>query len=163
MEQEDLGLSHHEAQEWRIIGGWRDGSTVKSTDCFSRGPEFKSQQSYGGSQPSLMRSDAFFWSVSEDSYSVLINNKQTNKKFFLKRKEWRVIESLLPRQSRGSGEGAEFFPDGMCSGRQKETWPLPHAGQPRVRVSKRKPHLTLPLAIPKASSLSRLCTPNDNL
>lgn len=40
--------------------------------------------------------------------------------------EWSVIKSLLPRQRRGS-EGMEFFPDGMCSGRQKETWPLPHA------------------------------------
>jgi hypothetical protein len=24
--------------------GWRDGSAVKSTDCSSEGPEFKSQQ-----------------------------------------------------------------------------------------------------------------------
>jgi hypothetical protein len=24
--------------------GWRDGSEVKSTDCSSKGPEFKSQQ-----------------------------------------------------------------------------------------------------------------------
>jgi hypothetical protein len=29
--------------------GWRDGSVVKSTDCSSEGPEFKSQQSHGGS------------------------------------------------------------------------------------------------------------------
>jgi high mobility group protein B2 len=43
--------------------GWRDGSAVKSTDCSSEGPEFKSQQPHGGSQPSVMRSDAFFWSV----------------------------------------------------------------------------------------------------
>jgi hypothetical protein len=33
--------------------GWRDGSAVKSTDCSSRGPEFKSQQPHGGSQPSV--------------------------------------------------------------------------------------------------------------
>jgi hypothetical protein len=45
------------------IVGWRDGSTVKSTDCSSEGPEFKSQQPHGGSQPSLMRSDALFWCV----------------------------------------------------------------------------------------------------
>jgi hypothetical protein len=31
---------------------------VKSTDCSSRGPEFKSQQPHSGSQPSVMRSDA---------------------------------------------------------------------------------------------------------
>jgi hypothetical protein len=41
------------------ILGWRDGSMVKSTDCFSRGPEFSSQQPHGGSQPSVMGSDAF--------------------------------------------------------------------------------------------------------
>jgi hypothetical protein len=41
--------------------GWRDGSVVKSTDCSSEGPEFKSQQPHGGSQPSVMGSDALFW------------------------------------------------------------------------------------------------------
>jgi hypothetical protein len=54
-----------------IIGGlsystlrsWRDGSVVKSTDCSSRGPEFKPQQTHGGSQPSVMGSDVYFWSV----------------------------------------------------------------------------------------------------
>ena len=40
--------------------GWRDGSAVKNTDCSSEGPEFKSQQSCGGSQPSVVRSDALF-------------------------------------------------------------------------------------------------------
>jgi hypothetical protein len=50
------------------LKGWRDGSAVKSTDCSSRGPEFKSQQPHGGSQPGdLMPSSG----VSEDSYSVL--------------------------------------------------------------------------------------------
>jgi hypothetical protein len=47
----------------RQIWGWRDGSVVKSTDCSSKGPEFKSQQPHGGSQPSVMKSDALFWSV----------------------------------------------------------------------------------------------------
>jgi hypothetical protein len=42
---------------------WRDGSTVRSTDCSSEDPEFKSQQPHGGSQPSEMRSDALFWCV----------------------------------------------------------------------------------------------------
>jgi hypothetical protein len=45
--------------------GWRDGSVVKSTDCSSIGPEFKSQQPHGGSPSS---------GVSEDSYSVLTYN-----------------------------------------------------------------------------------------
>jgi hypothetical protein len=43
--------------------GWRDGSEVKSTDYSSIGPEFKSQQPHGGSQPPVMRSDALFWCV----------------------------------------------------------------------------------------------------
>jgi hypothetical protein len=42
-------------------GPWRDGSAVKSTDCSSEGPEFKSQQPHGGSQPPIMRSD--FWCI----------------------------------------------------------------------------------------------------
>jgi hypothetical protein len=36
---------------------------LKSTDCSSKGPEFKSQQPHGGSQPSITKSDALFWSV----------------------------------------------------------------------------------------------------
>jgi hypothetical protein len=40
------------------LKGWRDGSVVKSNDCSSRGPIFKSQPPYGGSQPSVMGSDA---------------------------------------------------------------------------------------------------------
>jgi len=60
--------------------GWRDGSMVKTTDCSSRGPEFNSQQPHGGSQLSVMRSDAFFWYV-EDSYSYLhIINKSFKEK-----------------------------------------------------------------------------------
>ena len=48
---------------------------VKSADCFSKGPEFTSQQPHGGSQPSVMSSDALF-GVSEDSYSVLTYNNK---------------------------------------------------------------------------------------
>jgi hypothetical protein len=40
--------------------GWRDGSVVKSTGYSSRGPEFNPQQPHGGSQPSVMESDALF-------------------------------------------------------------------------------------------------------
>jgi hypothetical protein len=43
--------------------GWRDGSAVKSMDCSSRGPEFNSQQPHGGSQPSVMGSEALFCCV----------------------------------------------------------------------------------------------------
>ena len=38
------------------MGGWRDGSEIKNTDCSFRGPEFYSQQPHGGSQSSIMRS-----------------------------------------------------------------------------------------------------------
>jgi hypothetical protein len=36
---------------------------VRAPDCSSEGQEFKSQQPHGGSQPSVTRSDALFWSV----------------------------------------------------------------------------------------------------
>jgi hypothetical protein len=47
----------------KIHMGWQDGSVVKSADCSSKGPEFKSQQPHGGSQPSVMKFDALFWSI----------------------------------------------------------------------------------------------------
>jgi hypothetical protein len=37
------------------LEGWRNGSVVKSTDCSSKGPELKSQQSHGGSQLSITK------------------------------------------------------------------------------------------------------------
>jgi hypothetical protein len=36
---------------------------ARAPDCSSEGPEFKSQQPHGGSQPSVTRSDPLFWSV----------------------------------------------------------------------------------------------------
>ena len=48
---------------FKTIKGWWDGSAVKSTDCSSKGPEFKSQQPHGGLQPSIMRSDTLFWCI----------------------------------------------------------------------------------------------------
>jgi hypothetical protein len=36
---------------------------VRDADCSSEGPEFKSQQPHGGSQPPVMRSYALFWWV----------------------------------------------------------------------------------------------------
>jgi hypothetical protein len=53
-------ISNHEKIP---VWGWRGGSASKSTDCSSEGPEFKSQQPHGGSQPSVMRSDALFWHI----------------------------------------------------------------------------------------------------
>jgi hypothetical protein len=46
-----------------FLGGWRDGSAVKSTDFFTRGPEFNSQQPHGGLQPFIMGSNAIFWYI----------------------------------------------------------------------------------------------------
>jgi hypothetical protein len=58
-----------------LASGWRDGSAVKNTDCSSKGPEFNSQQPHGGSQPSVIRSDALFWCISRQHtvYSYIIN------------------------------------------------------------------------------------------
>jgi hypothetical protein len=49
-------------KDWRPLG-WQDGSVVKGANCSIEGPEFKSQQPHGGSQPSLTKSDALFWSI----------------------------------------------------------------------------------------------------
>ena len=42
------------------FGDWRDGLAVKNTGYISRDTEFNSQQTRGGSQPSVMGSDALF-------------------------------------------------------------------------------------------------------
>ena len=49
--------------KWTILAGEIDGSVGYNTDYSSEGSEFKSQQPHGGSQPSVMRSDALFWGV----------------------------------------------------------------------------------------------------
>jgi hypothetical protein len=53
----------HILNKERVLSGWQDGSAAKSPDWSSEGPEFKSQQPHGGSQPPVMRSDAHFWCV----------------------------------------------------------------------------------------------------
>jgi hypothetical protein len=58
-----------------LTGGWRHGSVVKSTDCSSRGPEFKSQQPYGGSQPSVTRPDSLLWCLKTATVYLHIINK----------------------------------------------------------------------------------------
>ena len=45
---------------------------VRAPDCSSEGPEFKSQQPHGGSQPSVTRSDSLFWSVSGQLQCIYI-------------------------------------------------------------------------------------------
>ena len=54
-------------------------SVVKSTDCSSRGPEFSSQQPHGGSQPSVMESDALFWGVWRKQHSTHTERKKTDR------------------------------------------------------------------------------------
>jgi hypothetical protein len=48
---------------------------VRAPNCSSKGPEFKSQQPHGGSQPSVTRSDALFWSVWTATVYLHIINK----------------------------------------------------------------------------------------
>ena len=73
-------------EEVKIPGrGWRDGSEVKSTDYSSRGPGFNSQQQHGGSQPSVMGSNALFWCVWRQLQRTHVNKKKERKE--KKRKE----------------------------------------------------------------------------
>jgi hypothetical protein len=62
-----MGLGYSSVDEEEGYRGWRDGS-ASTADSSSKGPEFNSQQPYGGSQPSVMPSSG----TSEDSNSVLI-------------------------------------------------------------------------------------------
>jgi hypothetical protein len=55
-----------------MFQGWRDGSEVKSTGCSFKGHEFNSQQPHGGSQPSVMGSDALFWDAGVHADRALI-------------------------------------------------------------------------------------------
>jgi hypothetical protein len=45
------------------LGAGEMAQWVRAPDCSSEGPEFKSQQPHGGSQPSVTRSDSLFWYV----------------------------------------------------------------------------------------------------
>jgi hypothetical protein len=46
---------------------------VRALTFSSRGPEFNSQHPHGGSQPSIMRSDAFFWHAGIHAGRALIH------------------------------------------------------------------------------------------
>jgi hypothetical protein len=60
------------------LGGWRDGSAIKSIDYSSRGSEFNSQQPHGGSQPFVMGSDAFCSAGIHADRALTHMHKQTN-------------------------------------------------------------------------------------
>jgi hypothetical protein len=70
-----------------LILAWRDGSVVTNTVCSFRGPEFNSHQPHGGSQPSIMGSDALFWCLRRVTVYSQASNKQTNKQINLKYKQ----------------------------------------------------------------------------
>jgi hypothetical protein len=52
---------------------WRDGSEVKNIECSSRGHAFNPQQPHGGSQPTVMGSDALLWCASIHTSRTLYN------------------------------------------------------------------------------------------
>jgi hypothetical protein len=68
-----MGKTGTEVWNRKEIEGWRDGLEVKSTDCSSEGPEFKSQQPYGGSQLSVMRSASLLCLKAATVYLHIIN------------------------------------------------------------------------------------------
>ena len=89
------------------IGGWRDGSAVKSTDCSSRGPEFNSQQPHGDSQPSIMRSGALFWPCSHtyrQNIIYIINNS------FFKIKQNKTPKTKTQNQNKKNKKQTLSFP-----------------------------------------------------
>jgi hypothetical protein len=53
---------------------------VKSTDCFSKSPEFNSQKPHGSSQPSVMGSDALLKCVQKQLQCMHINKINLFKK-----------------------------------------------------------------------------------
>jgi hypothetical protein len=76
--RQDLGISdqHEQCREEDLIfskkevtlkmthlGADEMAQWVRAPHCSSEGPEFKSQQPNGGSQPSVTKSDVLFWCV----------------------------------------------------------------------------------------------------
>jgi len=45
------------------LGAGETAQWLRAPTALPRGPEFKSQQTHGGSQPSVMGSDALLWCV----------------------------------------------------------------------------------------------------
>jgi hypothetical protein len=98
--------------------GWQDGSAGKGTDCSSEGPEFKSQQIHGDSQPLVVRFDAPFCPLmSEVSYSVLTyNNKYLGKsKQELSEWSWPKQAEVLKSNPQQSHEGSEPSVQVQCT------------------------------------------------
>jgi hypothetical protein len=58
-------------KEWENWAG-EMAQRLRALTALLKGPEFNSQQPHGGSQSTVIGSDALFWGVSEDSYSVFV-------------------------------------------------------------------------------------------
>jgi hypothetical protein len=54
---------HNNLSQKKFVGAGETAQWLRGTDCSSKGPEFKSQQPHGASQPPIMRFDALFWCV----------------------------------------------------------------------------------------------------
>jgi len=113
-------------------GGRREGSEVKSTGCSSRGPEFKSQQPYGGSQPPTM----------VPSSGLQANRTKPNPGCMT----WRCL-CFNPRcaQLLSPALGGRGF--GSCNSLHLEVW------DPRARVNLRAPSGPVVAATPRLLSL----------
>jgi hypothetical protein len=92
---------------------------VKSTDCSSGGPKFKSQQPHGGSQPSVTKSDALLLEYLKTAtvYLHIINKSlkyiyvyiyfkdlyiyKTKSKPNYKQQEWGMCTTCLAQESAG--------------------------------------------------------------
>jgi hypothetical protein len=67
---------------------------VKSTDCSSGSPEFKSQQPHGGSQPSVTRPDSLFWYLKTATVYLYIINKSFKKILLVYRVSSRTARAI---------------------------------------------------------------------
>jgi hypothetical protein len=55
-------MKHHDKKKVGE-GAGEMAQWLRALNCSSEGPEFKSQQPQGVSQPSIMRSDMLFWCI----------------------------------------------------------------------------------------------------
>jgi hypothetical protein len=84
-----------------------DGSAVKSTGCFSRGPELNYQQAHGGSQLPVTRSDALFWCL-ETATVYTIKKKRKRMKI---KKTHKIHQFCQDSQHLSDGCQTPFTPE----------------------------------------------------
>jgi len=118
---------------------WWDGSGVKSTDCSSRGPEFSSQQPHGGSQPSVMGSDAFFWPADIDVAGHLDIHVAGHSYIWWFLKYFAFIcvcTTFVPGACRKSEAGVRFPGTGDYKQLPGSTWVLGLEPKPSIRATR---------------------------